>query len=90
MNKKELAAAVAAKCEMTNADATRALDATLEIITDELKKGEEIRLLGFGTFLTAHRKATEGRNPQSGETIKIKASTQAKFRAGKGLKEALN
>ena len=90
VNKKELAAEVAAKCEITTADAARALDATLDIITDTLKAGDEIRLLGFGTFLTAQRAATEGRNPQTGKKIKIAASVQPKFRAGKGLKEALN
>lgn len=90
VNKKELAAAVASECDMTNADATKAIDATLEKITETLKNGDDIRLLGFGTFTTAHRKAGEGRNPQTGKKIKIAASTQAKFRPGKGLKDALN
>lgn len=90
MNKKELAAAVAADCDMTHADALKAIDATLDKITETLKSGDEIRLLGFGTFATAHRKAGEGRNPQTGKTIQIAASTQAKFRPGKALKDALN
>ncbi len=90
VNKKELAAAVASACGMTNADATKAIDAMLDTITDTLKSGDDIRLLGFGTFATAHRKAGEGRNPQTGKKIKIAASTQAKFRPGKGLKDALN
>lgn len=90
MNKKELAAAVAGKCDMSNADAAKAVDAMLDVVTEELKKGEEIRLLGFGTFATSRREATEGRNPQTGKPMKIPASTQAKFKAGKGLKDALN
>ena len=90
VNKKELAAAVASACDMTNADAVKAIDATLDTITDTLKAGDEVRLLGFGTFKTAHRKAGTGRNPQTGKEIQIAASTQAKFSAGKGLKDALN
>ena len=90
MNKKELAAAVAADCDMSSADALKAIDATLDTITATLKSGDEIRLLGFGTFTTAHRKAGEGRNPQTGKTIQIAASTQAKFRPGKALKDSLN
>ena len=90
MNKKELAAAVAAKCDLTNADAAKAIDATLDIIADTLKAGDEVRLLGFGTFATSQRAASEGRNPQTGKPIKIPASTQAKFRPGKGLKDSLN
>jgi len=90
VNKKELAAAVAADCDLTNADALKAVDATLDQITAALKNGDDIRLLGFGTFTTAHRKAGEGRNPQTGKTIAIAASTQAKFRPGKALKDALN
>ena len=90
VNKKELAAAVADDCGMTNADALKAIDATLDRITETLKKGDEVRLLGFGTFKTAHRKAGKGRNPQTGKEIDIAASTQAKFSAGKALKDALN
>lgn len=75
---------------MTNADALKAIDATLDTITDTLKSGDDVRLLGFGTFATAQRAATEGRNPQTGKTIQIAASTQAKFRPGKALKDALN
>jgi len=90
VNKKELAAAVAADCDLSSADALKAIDATLDTITATLKSGDEIRLLGFGTFTTAHRKAGEGRNPQTGKTIQIAASTQAKFRPGKALKDSLN
>ncbi len=90
VNKKELAAAVATASDMTTADALKAIDATLDTITETLKAGDEVRLLGFGTFKTAHRKAGTGRNPQTGKEIQIAASTQAKFSAGKGLKDALN
>lgn len=90
MNKNELIEAIAAEAGITKADATRALDATVAAITKSLKKGNEVRLVGFGTFLTQKRKATTGRNPRTGDTIKIAASTQAKFRPGKALKEAVN
>ena len=90
MNKKELAAAVAAKTTMTAADATKAVDAVFDCVQASLKKKEEVRILGFGTFSVSRRAASEGRNPQTGEKIKIKASNQAKFKAGKGLKDALN
>ncbi len=90
MNKKELATAVASSCDMTNADALKAIDATLDAVTAALKSGDDVRLLGFGTFATANRAASEGRNPQTGKKIQIPASVQAKFRPGKALKEALN
>ena len=90
VNKKELAAAVAKECDMTNADAAKAVDATFECIQKALKKKDDVRLLGFGTFSVTRRAASEGRNPQTGEKIKIKASNQPKFKAGKGLKDALN
>ena len=90
MNKNELIEAIAKGADLTKADAARALDATIEAITKSLKKGNEVRLVGFGTFLTQKRKATTGRNPRTGATIKIAASTQAKFRPGKALKEAVN
>ena len=90
MNKKDLAAAVASAADMSNADALKAVDATLDAITDALKAGGEVRLLGFGTFATSHSAARKGRNPQTGKEIDIAASTQAKFRAGKALKDALN
>ena len=91
MNKKELAAAVAEKTDMTNADAGKAVDAVFDTIQAQLKKKNgEVRILGFGTFSVTKRAASEGRNPQTGEKIKIKASNQPKFKAGKGLKDALN
>ena len=90
MNKNELIEAIAKGASLTKADAARALDATIDAITKSLKKGKEVRLVGFGTFLTQKRKATTGRNPRTGATIKIAASTQAKFRPGKALKEAVN
>ncbi len=90
MNKNELVAAIAEKADLTKADAGKALDAITDAITEDLKQGEEVRLLGFGTFYVSRSEARDGRNPRTGETIKIKASNQPKFRAGKGLKEALN
>jgi DNA-binding protein HU-beta len=90
MNKNDLINSVANAASLTKADAARAVDATLNAISVSLKKGKEVRLVGFGTFLTQRRKATTGRNPRTGATIKIPASTQPKFRAGKALKEAVN
>lgn len=90
MNKNDLIAQVAKKTNFSKADATRALDAVLEAITAALSKGQEVRLVNFGTFLVVKRKATEGRNPRTGAPIKIPASKQPKFRAGKALKEACN
>ncbi|MBV9522010.1 MAG: HU family DNA-binding protein, partial [Alphaproteobacteria bacterium] len=79
-----------AAASLKKADATKAVDAVFESITDSLKKGDEVRLVGFGTFLVSARAASEGRNPRTGEAIKIPASKQPKFKAGKGLKDALN
>ncbi len=90
MNKNELSSAVAEKAGLSKADATAAVEAVLETITQTLKDGGDIRLIGFGTFSVSHRKASKGRNPSTGATIDIAASNQAKFKAGKGLKEALN
>lgn len=90
MNKNELIQAVASETGGTKADAARAIDATFKVITGQLKKGKEVRLVNFGTFLVAKRKETTGRNPRTGQPIKIKASKQPKFRAGKLLKEAVN
>ena len=89
MNKNELIAAVAEKSGMTKADANRAIDNVFETITHSLKQGEEVRLVGFGTFAVSHRQATEGRNPRTGEKIQIPAARVPKFRAGKGLKEEI-
>lgn len=90
MNKNELIESVAKKIGGTKADAARAIDATFDTISAQLKKGGEVRLVNFGTFLVANRKATTGRNPRTGQPIKIKASKQPKFRAGKVLKESVN
>lgn len=90
MNKAELIEYVAKKSELTKADAQRAIEAIFEGIKATLKKGGEVRLVGFGTFSVAKRAATTGRNPRTGEAIKIPASKQPKFKAGKELKEAVN
>ena len=90
MNKNDLVTAVANNASLTKADAARAVDAVINSIGSSLKKGKEVRLVGFGTFLVQKRKATTGRNPRTGATIKIPASNQPKFRAGKALKEVVN
>lgn len=90
MNKQELSAAVADAVGLTKTDAGKAVDAVFDVITATLKKGGEVRLVGFGTFAVAKRAASTGRNPRTGEEIKIKASKQPKFKAGKGLKDAIN
>jgi DNA-binding protein HU-beta len=90
VNKQELAAYVAKAAGITATAAQEAIDATFDGITTSLAKGDEVRLVGFGTFARAHRAAREGRNPQTGTTLKIAASFQAKFKAGQALKEAVN
>ena len=90
MNKSELIDSIASSADISKADAGRALDATLEAITNTLKSGDQISLIGFGTFTVKDRAAREGRNPQTGETIQIKASRVPSFKAGKALKEAVN
>ncbi len=90
MNKSELIQAVADGSGLSRADATRATDSLLDAITQALKGKDEVRLIGFGTFSVAHRKATQGRNPQTGAPIQLKASNQPKFKPGKGLKDAVN
>ncbi len=90
MNKADLIEHVANETEMTKADAQRAVEAVFGGITKTLKKGGDARFVGFGTFSVAKRAATTGRNPRTGEAIKIKASKNAKFKAGKELKEAVN
>ena len=90
MNKSELIAAMAAKTGETKKDAEAALKAFTDVVAEELKKGEKIQLVGFGTFETSERAAREGRNPQTGETMKIEASKAPKFKAGKALKDAVN
>lgn len=90
MNKNEFIDRVADLSNMSKSDATRAVDAVFDAITSALKRGDDVRLVGFGTFSAAKRKAREGRNPRTGETINIPASIQPKFAPGKGLKDALN
>ncbi|MBP6596292.1 MAG: HU family DNA-binding protein [Arenimonas sp.] len=90
MNKAEFTSAVADGAEMSKADAARAVDAVIDVIKKALKKGETITLVGFGTFSVRKRAAREGRNPQTGDTIKIKASKNPAFKAGKALKDAVN
>ncbi|MDD3444277.1 MAG: HU family DNA-binding protein [Zavarzinia sp.] len=89
-NKNDLIAAVADSAGLSKADAGRAVDAVFEAITNALKAGDDVRLVGFGTFDVVKRAASEGRNPRTGEKIDIPASVQPKFRPGKGLKDALN
>ena len=90
MNKTELVAAMAEKAGLSKKDAEAALKAFTETVTDELKKGEKIALVGFGTFEVSERAAREGRNPQTGETMTIAASKAPKFKAGKALKDMIN
>ena len=90
MSKTELVEFIAAKAGLTKADATRALDATIEGITTGLKKEGKVTLVGFGTFTAKKRAAREGRNPQTGETVKIAARVVPGFKAGNKLKDALN
>lgn len=89
MNKNDLIASVADKTGLTKADAGKAVDGIFESIADFLKQGEEVRLVNFGTFAVVHRPASEGRNPRTGEKIKIPAKKQPKFKAGKGLTDAI-
>ena len=90
MNKQDLISAVADASGLTKADASKAVEAVFDSVTGALKKGGEVRLVGFGTFSVSKRKASTGRNPRTGEPMQIKASTQPKFKAGKGLKDSVN
>ena len=90
MIKNDLVSAVATQAGLSKADATKAVDGVFGSITGALQGGGEVRVVGFGTFSVANRKATTGRNPRTGETIQIPASRQPKFKAGKGLKDAVN
>ncbi len=90
MNKAELIDAVADAADISKAAAARSVDTVLEVITESLKTGNSVTLVGFGTFSSRRREARTGRNPRTGEPIQIKASNLAVFKAGKGLKEALN
>ena len=90
MNKTELVAAVAEKAEVSKKDTEKALKAFVDVVTEEPKKGEKVQLVGFGTFEVSERAAREGRNPQTGKTMKIAACKAPKFKAGKALKDAVN
>jgi DNA-binding protein HU-beta len=90
MNKQDLIAAVAEKTDLPKAKAAHVIDEVIDAITKALKKKQEVRLVGFGTFSTSKRKAGKGRNPRTGEEIKIPATTTVRFKAGKQLKDAVN
>ena len=90
MNKQELIASVAETTGLGRQDAIRAVEAVFDAISATLKKGDEVRLVGFGSFSVTRRKASTGRNPRTGEPMKIDASSQPKFKAGKNLKDAVN
>jgi DNA-binding protein HU-beta len=90
MNKTELVAAIADKSELSKKDAEKALKAFTDVVAEELKKGEKIQLVGFGTFEVSERAAREGRNPRTNETMTIPASKAPKFKAGKALKDMVN
>ena len=90
MNKNNLVASVANDSGLSKADATKAVDSVFDTISKALSNGSDVRLVGFGTFSVTQRRASEGRNPRTGERIQIPASRQPKFKAGKALKSAIN
>ncbi len=90
MNKQELIGTVSETTGLNRADASKAVEGVFDAISSALKRGDEVRLVGFGTFTVSKRKASTGRNPRTGEPMQIKASSQPKFRAGKGLKDLVN
>ncbi len=90
MNKNDLVAAVAGKTGLSKADSAGAVDGVIDAISEALVGGNDVRLLGFGTFSVIQRRATEGRNPRTRERIYIPASKRPKFKAGKGLKDSVN
>ena len=90
MNKTEFIAAVAEKAEISKKDSEKALKAFVDVVTEQLKAGDKVQLVGFGTFEVSERAAREGRNPQSGAVMKIAASKAPKFKAGKALKDMIN
>lgn len=90
MKKSDVITAIADAADLSKADAGRALDAFLTVVTKALKTGDSVTLTGFGTFAVRKRAARQGRNPQTGATIKIKASKNPGFKAGKALKDAVN
>ena len=90
MNKTELVAAMAEQTQLSKKDAEAALKAFIDVVSEEMKKGEKVQLVGFGTFEVSERAAREGRNPATGEYMVIKASKAPKFKAGKALKDLVN
>lgn len=90
MNKTELVAAMAEKAELSKKDAEKALKAFTDVVAEELRKGEKIQIVGFGTFEVSERAARVGKNPRTGESLTIEASKSPKFKAGKALKDSLN
>ncbi len=90
MNKNDLVSAVASSTAMSKADSAKAVEGVFDAISGALSSGGDVRIVGFGTFSVANRKATTGRNPRTGQAIQIPASKQPKFKAGKGLKDAVN
>ena len=90
MNKNELVATVANSTGLSKSQSAEAIEAVIDTITTQLRSGSDVRLVGFGTFSISRRQATTGRNPRTGETINIAASNVPKFKAGKGLKDAVN
>ena len=90
MNKTEFIAAVAEKAEISKKDSEKALKAFVDVVTEQLKAGDKVQLVGFGTFEVSERAAREGRNPQTGKTMTIVACKAPKFKAGKALKDAIN
>ena len=90
MNKTELVAAIAEKAEISKKDSEKALKAFVDVVTEQLKADDKVQLVGVGTFEVSKRAAREGRNPQTGQTMKIDACKAPKFKAGKALKDAIN
>jgi len=90
LNKNDLVATVASRSGLSKTDAAKAVDGVFDAIGNSLQRGQEVRLVGFGTFSVARRAATQGRNPRTGERIQIAASNLPKFKAGKGLKSLVN
>ena len=90
MNKTEFIAAVAEKAEISKKDSEKALKSFVDVVAEQLKAGDKVQLVGFGTFEVSERAAREGRNPQTGETMTIAACKAPKFKAGKALKDAIN
>lgn len=90
MNKSEFVEAIAEKADLSKASSAKAVDAMMDVIADSLKNGDQITLVGFGSFLVRRREARQGRNPRTGDTIEIAASNVPSFKAGKALKDAVN